>query len=405
MKQFDCNEKYEADLQTVTRQILEKAGVSSPIAEREIIVMANEGNTVAAKLYGDLVFYKKIYRKAPYLSAFSLYLRSAGITIEEQAEDSKGSAGAACWHSEENAYPLSYWILGYYLVNYKRESILQKSEKIPAIDVLSFPERMALALRLALACIRRINVSGALNLIGRILQEASSNDRVFAAVKPVIEEELLQKDFAECSLKITACETKEDCVKAAERFFMEAAKEGYIYACNNLAAREADQIIRMFHDYGLLSSDFSINAAEDPKKNDTGVLPGLSEESAPKEGFSPDSLKGEIERHVNEYVRYLKLSADKYEPYAANRLGLFYMTGEINNGRGKINYRSQTDSALAKTYFLKATVYPDANSAWAYFNLIKYFHRDYDKDIALLNEHMDYIRQLNPEIYDLAIEL
>ena len=68
-------------------------------------------------------------------------------------------------------------------------------------------------------------------------------------------------------------------------------------------------------------------------------------------------------------------------------------------------FRDHTDTALAKQYFEKATVYPDSNSAWAYYNLIRYFHRDYDRNITLLNEHMDLIRLLNPAVYDLAIEL
>ena len=50
-------------------------------------------------------------------------------------------------------------------------------------------------------------------------------------------------------------------------------------------------------------------------------------------------------------------------------------------------------------------MYPDANSAWAYFNLIKYFHKDYDTNIDLLNEHMDCIKELNPAVYDIAMEL
>ena len=40
-----------------------------------------------------------------------------------------------------------------------------------------------------------------------------------------------------------------------------------------------------------------------------------------------------------------------------------------------------------------------------YFNLIKYFHKDYDTNIDLLNEHMECIKELNPAVYDVAIEL
>ena len=67
--------------------------------------------------------------------------------------------------------------------------------------------------------------------------------------------------------------------------------------------------------------------------------------------------------------------------------------------------KEYVDPALAKEYFRKAVVCPDSSSAWAYFNLIKYFHNDYVMDIELLNEHMDRIRELSKEVYDLAMEL
>jgi hypothetical protein len=81
------------------------------------------------------------------------------------------------------------------------------------------------------------------------------------------------------------------------------------------------------------------------------------------------------------------------------------MTGEIKGREGIVSYKGYTDTALAKEYFNKATVCPDANSAWAFFNLIKYFHKDYDNNIEFMNEHMDYIKELNSEVYDLAMEL
>ena len=147
---------------------------------------------------------------------------------------------------------------------------------------------------------------------------------------------------------------------------MGAAREGYVYACNNLAAKEAERIVSLGN-----------TSPEDP----------------------------DIEEHILKYTDYLKLSADKYEPYAANRLGLFYLNGEIKSSSGKIARRDHINFPLAKEYFKKATVYPDANSAWAFFNLIRYFHKDYEKNLDLLNEHMEYIKELNPEVYDLAIEL
>ena len=103
---------------------------------------------------------------------------------------------------------------------------------------------------------------------------------------------------------------------------------------------------------------------------------------------------GELSAAIDRYVEYLKMSADRYEPYAANRLGLFYMTGEITGKGGTSRHKDYFNSALAKEYFNKATVCPDANSAWAFFNLIKYFHKDYDNDIEHLKGFFGSYRTL-----------
>ena len=83
----------------------------------------------------------------------------------------------------------------------------------------------------------------------------------------------------------------------------------------------------------------------------------------------------------------------------------FYLSGEIKAGERKVICRDFIDKALAKEYFKKATSYLDMNSAWAFYNLIKNYHKDYDNNIELMNEHMDYIKELNPKVYDLAMEL
>ena len=356
MELIKCSGRYKDDLEEYTGQILEKTGISSPVAEREIMVMADSGNTVACKLYADLVFYKKIFRKRPYAQAFSLYLRSAGLELSENGD----------FEVTGDSYPLSFWILGYYLMNYRRSSPLQKCEEIPGIESMSYVKRLSQALYLAASCILSLSAPGALNLTGRILDEAGSDDEMFAALKDTVNKALNTEPFPGLSFDVFPCNAREDCTALSERFFREAADRGYIYACNNLAAKEAERIV------GLKAS-----------------------------GASDQELSESLER----YISCLKLSADRYEPYAANRLGLFYINGEIKSGNKKAVFRDHTDTALARKYFEKATVYPDSNSAWAYYNLIRYFHRDYDRDIALLNEHMDLIKLLNPAVYDLAIEL
>lgn len=345
MSRFECDKAYEKDLEEFSKELLEKTGVSSPAAEREIMCLADSGNLIACKLYADLIYYKKVLRKEPYREAFLLYLKSAGLILNDTGDIFRDGP----------SYPLSFWIIGYYLVNYKKESLLKSCETIKGIEAMSDPLRLSTALELSAACIRYTNAPGALNLIGRILAEASRDEATFNALLPVISDELG-----------VSPDSPEKCSALSMEYFEKAAEKGYIYAANNLAAKEADRIL------------------------------SLTEE---------EEQNGLLKEHLEKYIRCLSLSADRFEPYAANRLGLFYMNGEIRSGGSKKVFREYVNFSLAKEYFLKATKYPDASSAWAYFNLIKYFHKDYDRNIELLNEHMDYIRLLNPEIYDLAIEL
>ncbi|MBR4718799.1 MAG: hypothetical protein IKP31_01010 [Lachnospiraceae bacterium] len=355
MSKFKCDGSYEADMKEYMEKIVEKYGIASQSAEREIMCMADTGNKVAAKLYADMVFYKKILRRNPYKEALGLYLRSAGITVSENGR----------WSCDGRSYPQAFWNIGYYLVNYRKSSFLEKSESISLIDSMPYIERLKTALELASSCITYADAPGAVNLIGRILLEAGSDEEKFEALKPVIIRCIEERDFDRISLRSGSCGNARECLKVADTFFTAAAAAGYVYACNNLAAREASNIV----------------ACE------------LSE---------PDEY---ISEAIDRYVEYLRLSADKYEPYAANRLGLFYMTGEIEADGRKVIRREYIDQSRAREYFKKATQYPDANSAWAFFNLIKYFHKDYDNNIELMNEHMDYIKILNPKVYGIAMEL
>lgn len=359
---FSCNQDYLKDFDEYIGRVVSKYGFSSQSAEREIISLAYQGNTVALKTYGDLLFYKKIYRKNPYREAFKLYLQAAGIDSDTGINDA-------------HAYPLAFWSVGYYLVNYRRESYLKKSERIDYIENMGMEDRLLDALELAYACINNMEAPGAVNLIGRILSEAAGDEEVFAYLKDRLNFCLANPELVKIT-KVSRIDSPEDCMNAAESYFMAAADMGYVYSCNSLASREADRILKLCDEYGH------------------------------KYG---DKADGEIPEHIDKYIHYLKTAADKYEPYAANKLGLFYLNGEIKgSGSGseaKVTFREYADGTRAKEYFLKATVYPDASSAWAFFNLIKYFPKDYDNNIELMNEYMDSIKELNPAVYDIAIEL
>ena len=335
---FVCDGSYEKDLQEYSKNVMEIYGLASETSEREIICMADTGNTVAMKMYADMIFYKKILRKNYYLDAFILYLASAGIEIDDEGK----------WQVSPKAYPLAYFNIGYYLLNYHKNSFLQKCEKIDIIERMSEGERYSTAYELALACENYVKAPGAVNLLGRILKKAAEDESIYNAMSSFLQGE-----------------TKIQCLEKSDEYFKRAAGEGYVYACNSLAVREADIIIEL----------------------------------------NEDIAQNEISEHIDKYINYLSLAADKYEPYAANRLGLFYRTGEIFGSCGKTVVRTHINNSLARDYFYKAVVYPDSNSAWAYLNLIKYFYKDYEQDIDMLNEHMEYIKVLNPDVYDIAIDL
>ena len=357
MNIFTCDGSYETDLKEYTINILTSSGVSSPNAERGIMYTADSGNTVARKLYADLIYYKKIYRPDPYREAFSLYLKASGITIADDGS----------WVCSGHSYPHAFRMLGLYLIDYKRTDPLRNCGRIGAIESMTRAQRLNTALLLSCACVEHTGSPEALNLIGRILREAAGDSALYSGLLPAVKDSLENHNFAKAGLQTGVMDTPEAWLKASEACLDKAVECGYVYACNNKAAYLADLIV-------------------------TSVEEGSSIEV--------------LEDTVNEYTGLLKASADKYEPYAANRLGLLYMTGEIHSSDGGCAIsHSHINRALAREYFLKATKYPDSNSAWAFYNLIKYFHKDYDNNIELMNEHMDCIKQLNPRVYDLAIEL
>ena len=357
MNIFTCDGSYENDLKEYTSNILTSSGVSSPNAERGIMYTADSGNTVAQKLYGDLIYYKKIFRTDPYGEAFNLYLKASGITIDDNGE----------WICSGHSYPHAFRMLGIYLIDYKKTDPLRDCGRIETIETMSRAQRLTTALLLSCACVDHTGSPEALNLIGRILREAADDSELYNELLPAVKDNLAGHDFARISLTTGSMDIPADWSATSDACLDKAVEYGYVYACNNKAARLAEIIVRS------VEEGSSIEAVSDT---------------------------------VNEYASLLRSSADKYEPYAANRLGLLYMTGEIHDSDGGcVISREHIDRSRAKEYFLKATKYPDSNSAWAFYNLIKYFHKDYDNNIELMNEHMDCIKMLNPRVYDLAIEL
>lgn len=146
---------------------------------------------------------------------------------------------------------------------------------------------------------------------------------------------------------------KEAGLKEAKEYFQDAAKQEYVYAYANLANIYLEEIF--------------------------------------------DDPANQIQ-HLDDYLLALKRQADQYEPWAANKLGLFYLNGEVVSRRtgeklsfteAPNDYRDRTRSFL---FFSQATSYfNDTNSGWAYANMIINFPRKYigDEELSTLKQHLE----------------
>ena len=368
---FECTDKYKHCFDEYTRLVTEKYGVSSESGDRETMYLASVGNCAAKKAYADLVFFRHIPTSDNYGKAFSLYLEAADITVDESGNSKCGG----------NGVPQAFAMIAYYLYNYKRDGHVKSCKTIEAIENLgngNILERIRISLYLSVSCLCYVKMPMAINLIGRILDEASRSDSVFDYIKEDINALLVSNTSVDSDNYKDEISGLEECRKASDFYYNLAASNGYVYACNNLATREADIIVGLCHEQEKEGADLHDITA---------------------------SPSDEIKEHIEKYLGFLTVSAKKFEPYASNKLGLFYISGEIiDKKKEKVFFRSYCNSSLAKEYFINATLYPNKNSAWAYYNLIKFFPKDYSTNIDLLGEHMGCIKRLDPAVYDLAIE-
>ena len=88
-------------------------------------------------------------------------------------------------------------------------------------------------------------------------------------------------------------------------------------------------------------------------------------------------------KYLKDYCDALKKAANQNEPWAANRLGLFYLNGRIPNISPKDlppieSTEFKFSRKIAYEYFKKATeLYIDHSSIWAYANIIINFPEKY----------------------------
>ena len=373
MKLFECSGGYTDEYEKFSKAVTSKYGMSSEAADREAMYLAKCDNKAAIKAYADMIFYRKIEVNNCYEKAFDLYLRAADISVAEEGELICGGGGI----------PQAFAMLGYYYYNYKRDGHLKKSEKIAAIEALGEEAdimRLKYSLYLSFSCLKYEKVPTAVNLIGRVFDEVSKSEELFSSLKEDLVFLSGSGEYCDLECPKVAVKTPEDCVAVSEFYYNKAAECGYVYACNSLASKAADEVVKMCLEEIQKGGEKSAITANPPEK---------------------------IRETIDRYVEYLQMAAKKYEPYAANKLGLFYMVGEVRSGRydAVFNFRGYCDGAKAKEYFTLATLYPNKNSAWAYYNLLKYFPKDYNMNIELMNEHMDCIKRLDTQVYNLAMEI
>ena len=318
---FTYGERYWTDLEEFNDKVLCKYGAISEPGKRAIVELAirrnRVGNIYAICEYADMLYYgDSSLGKPNYAEAIKYYEIAAGVRKAEGME-------TVC-------HPLALFSLSFIFYNYHRRGKLKDIPDIDYLEMFSDAERIELAINYARLSLDFLENGAAYNTLG-VISEALSTD-------------LLKKYN----------------LKSARYYYEKAASNDYVYAYNNLATLEIQQI-------------------------DT------------------DSEHEMV--HLTRGLEYLSHSADKYEPWSSNFLGKFYLLGELR-GRKKI-YKDMIDRNLAKNYFLRAIrYYIDRNSAWAAANLIVYFPEMYVDDKELLFSHIDIcLTKGNDEILSFIAEV
>ena len=213
---------------------------------------------------------------------------------------------------------------------------------------------------------RRVELAKADNIIE--LDRLTSDERIEVAIQ-----------YAKWAIGMTSCAPAENILGVISRYlgksqqrkynlkspleyFNNAKEHDYIYAYNNVASVELDLIFT------------------DPT-NETA--------------------------HLDAYIKNLTISAKKMEPYAANTLGKFFLSGtvktEIDNCAYEHTYAEYINPQTAKECFhYGISSYMDGNSAWAYANLIVFFPNDYKNNIELLADYFKHcckLKNLNPLVF------
>ena len=300
---------YRNQLNEFNDKIVCKYGVNSIPGRRAIMQLAST-NIFAMYEIGNLYYYGNTETKKPdYNKALAYFRKSAGLSNSEQIDPVKSN-------------PLALWLVSYMYINYHYRLDLKDIDTVYEIERLSREERIEFSIRYCKSAIQKNGCIPAINMLGII-----SN--------------LLAED-----------QRKSYSLKEPAYYFLEAAKNDYVYSYNNLAILE-------------FKSMLCTSGAEQ-------------------------------QTHLDKYIEYLSLAASEHEPWASNALGLFYLTGNITHEGSTLSFHTPANREKALSYFEAATTpYTNSNSAWAYVNMMVYFPEKYVHNIPLLEQHLIYCCDLH----------
>ena len=256
--------------------------------------------------------------------------------IEKAYDFYKRAAGELAFPGDDpykfHLHPLALWSIACLYMDYHKKDTPLETCVIEEIEKLSELERFSYAIRYAQAAFVLTESAGVANTLGRL---AEMSDEDLPGIKRQQEKSHLE---------------------SPEYYFDYALSKGYVYAYNNLA----------LHEEKLIFTD-AAHANE----------------------------------HLHKYLSNLKRSAEQYEPWAANRLGEYYRTGVIayHDGAEKLVYPKAPNTAnpsLAKAYYKRAIdFFNNADSAWAYANLMIYFPEEFRCNSKLLRQYAVCVRELS----------
>lgn len=312
---FELN--YKKQLTEFNTAVVCRYGVNSQGGKRILLDLC-KSNIFAMYEVGNLYYFGMRYDLKPdYQKALHYFKQSAGISSNGEIDQSKCN-------------PLALWVISYMYRNYRKNLDLADLDynTVPEIECLSETERLSFSIEYCKKSIQLNQCIPAYNLLGLLSRNLNETER------------------------------QENSLKSPEYYFLEAARQDYPYAYNNLAALEREKIF---------SSPYSI-----------------------------------ARKHLDKYLHYLSKAAELDEPWACRKLGQFYLEGKITLQDLELSFPSKKDSETAYKYFHKAiSEYNNESSAIAYAYLLVHFQDKYDSTIALESLLMSCcaLKSLNALVY------